>query len=217
MILLYAVVLGFAAGFVRARSNGRSLQLNPPMGAGLLFAAALLQVAAFYIPAIRKVMPDWLASLILVGTQFCLLGVIWLNRTQPGFAILGVGLALNILVIVANGGWMPVSPQVITELFPESTDAAIPGMRVGWSKDILLLPAETRLWWLSDCFLLPAWFPQRAAFSLGDILIAMGIFWALWSRGGRANGARDYLNLSKHTTIEDDDEKLAQGKTSQTA
>ena len=121
--------------------------------------------------------------------------------------ILGVGLALNVLVIVANGGWMPVSPQVITDLFSVSPDAAALGMRVGWSKDILLLPAETRLWWLSDCFLLPTWFPQRAAFSPGDILIAMGVFWALWVRGGRANDARDYAN----------DERRSRVKPSQTA
>ena len=202
MILLYAVVLGFAAGFVRAASSGRSFQLNPPGRVGLLFAAALLQAAAFYFPATRKMLPDWLAALILVGTQIGLLVFVWFNRTQPGFPILGLGLALNILVIVANGGWMPVSPQVVSTLFPDTHSSLIPGMRVGWSKDILLLPAETRLWWLSDCFLLPAWLPQRAAFSPGDILIAMGAFWALWVRGGQANAARDYLHLSKPITIE---------------
>jgi hypothetical protein len=137
-----------------------------------------------------------------------------LNRTQPGFLILGMGLALNNLVIVAKGGWMPISPQVVTELFPETQGAAMVGERVGWSKDILLLPAETRLWWLSDCFLLPAWLPQRAAFSLGDIFIAVGIFWVLWTRGVRAIGA---FNSSKHTHLEVNDEKLAKCTFSQPA
>jgi hypothetical protein len=202
MILLYAVVLGFAAGFVRARISGRSFRVSPPGKLGLLFAAALLQAMAFYFPGTRKMMPDWLAAISLVGSQICLLAFVGFNRTQPGFLILGVGLALNILVIVVNGGWMPVSPQVVGELFPESSGAALVGERIGWSKDILLLPAETRLWWLSDCFLLPAWLPQRFAFSPGDILIVLGAFWALWVRGGQANGAKDDKQLSKHITIE---------------
>ena len=214
MIWIYVVVLGFVAGYLRARSGGRSFQANLPGQIGLLFAAALLQATAFYFPLTRKVIPDWLASLILIGSQICMLIFIGLNRSQPGFLILGMGLALNILVIVANGGFMPVSPRVVTELFPESHGAAMVGERVGWSKDILLLPAETRLWWLSDRFLLPAWLPRRAAFSLGDIFIAVGIFWVLWTRGGRATGA---FNSSKHAHLEVNDEKLAKCTFSQPA
>lgn len=191
MILLYAVILGFAAGFVRARANGRSLWARPPGRLGLLFVAALLQALAFYIPATRQMLPGWLAAFLLVGSQIMMLVFVGLNRTQPGFLILGLGLAANLLVIIANEGWMPVSPQVLADLFPESSAVAVVGERVGWSKDILLLPAETHLWWLSDRFILPAWFPQRAAFSLGDILIAIGAFWALWVRGGPAIGERE--------------------------
>jgi hypothetical protein len=191
MILLYAVVLGFAAGMVRARLNGRPFQTNPPGRLGLLFIAALLQAMAIYFPVTREVMPDWLAALFLIGTQICFLAFVWLNRTQPGFLLLGTGLALNLLVMIANGGWMPVSPQVIANLFPGAV--LDPGMRVGWSKDILLLPAGTHLRWLSDCMLLPAWFPQRAAFSLGDILIAAGALWALWVRGGGSTMQRDFM------------------------
>ena len=188
MILLYAVFLGLAAGLVRAKISGRSLQLNPPGKVGLLFGAVFLQATAFFIPATRQLMPDWMAALFLVGTQICLLAFIWLNREQPGFLILGAGLAFNLLVIVANGGWMPISPQVVNQLFPNMQGATLDiGERVGWSKDILLLPSETAFWWLSDRLLLPTWFPQRAAFSAGDILIAAGAFWALWSRGGQVD------------------------------
>ena len=199
MILLYAVALGLAAGLARAKSKGRPFQLNPPGQIGLLFTATLIQAMALYFPPTRKAMPDWLVVLFLVGTQICLLIFIWLNRTQPGFPILGAGLALNILVIVANGGWMPVSPQVAAELFPGA--ALTPGMRVGWSKDILLFPSETHLWCLSDCLLLPDWLPQRAAFSLGDILIAAGVFWALWVRGGPATGTGDNPNPGQHLIL----------------
>jgi hypothetical protein len=187
MILLYAVALGLVAGLARARLNGRPFQSLPPKHNGLLFAAMLLQMLAFNFPATRRLIPDQLASFLLVSTQICLLAFIWLNRSQPGFLIVGGGLILNLLVIITNGGWMPLSPQVAGELFPGlSANSLHAGMRVGWSKDILLLQDETHLWWLSDCLLLPTWFPLRAAFSPGDILIAAGVFWALWVRGGKA-------------------------------
>lgn len=183
MILLWAVLAGLAAGLARARLARRSFRGQPPRYLWLLCAASALQALAFTIPATRAALPGWLASLLLVSTQAGLLVFVWLNRHQAGFSILGIGLALNILVITANGGWMPTSPQVLAELFPGYAGLQ-PGMRVGWSKDILLLPGDTRLGWLSDCLLLPTWFPQRAAFSLGDVLIAIGAFWALWVRGG---------------------------------
>lgn len=132
-------------------------------------------------------MPDWLTVLLLIGSQVGLLVFIWLNRAQPGFLLLGAGLALNLLVMAANGGWMPVSPQAVAVLYPGWPTASIePGLHVEGSKDIIRLPAETNLWWLSDRFLTPAWLLQRAAFSLGDIVIAAGAFWALWVRGGKS-------------------------------
>jgi hypothetical protein len=38
---------------------------------------------------------------------------------------------------------------------------------------------------LADRFLLPDWFPYKVAFSLGDILIALGIFWLLAKPGSK--------------------------------
>ncbi|MDP2976705.1 MAG: DUF5317 family protein, partial [Anaerolineales bacterium] len=81
-------------------------------------------------------------------------------------------------------GLMPISPETATRLAPAAVVQAIqPGQRLGFSKDILLLTEDTRLVWLSDRFLLPAWFFYQVAFSLGDIFIACGIFWLLMRQG----------------------------------
>ena len=80
---------------------------------------------------------------------------------------------------------MPLSPETAQKLIPEgvTVDLAI-GERVEYGKDILLPVNETKLWFLSDIFVLPKWFPNRAAFSTGDILLGIGSFLLLWSLGG---------------------------------
>ncbi len=90
-----------------------------------------------------------------------------------------VGLMLNLIVIVANGGWMPISPETASHLVGNTVAQTFAlGSRLG-QKDILLASQNMRLAFLADRFLLPSWFPYKAAFSLGDVFIAVGILWLL--------------------------------------
>jgi len=127
-----------------------------------------------------------LAAVALVGSQFALLLFAWANRTQPAFWLLGIGLLLNLVVIVANGGLMPITPETVAHL-----TKAEPGLvwqvgeRLGTGKDIVLNAEATRLWFLSDRFLLlPDGLGYQVAYSLGDVVIALGAFWLLFSPNG---------------------------------
>jgi hypothetical protein len=132
-----------------------------------------------YLPATHRLLPDWLAALSLSLSLIFFLVFVWLNRGLPGMAILLVGLVLNLIVIVANGGWMPISPQAASQLIGgDAINTVGLGNRFG-QKDVLLDPKGTHLGFLADRFLLPEWFPYQAAFSPGDILIAIGVFWLL--------------------------------------
>jgi len=184
VILLIALLAGWLAGLAYARWQKRSYQAPRIRFIWLAFVAFVPQALAFYLPATRALIPDAWAAASLIASQVLLLLFAWANRKLAGMWLLIVGLVLNLVVIASNGGFMPISPETASRLAPVAVVQAIqPGHRLGFSKDILLLPEDTRLAWLSDRFLLPAWFFYQVAFSLGDIFIACGIFWLLMRQG----------------------------------
>jgi hypothetical protein len=146
----------------------------------LVMIAFLPQIFFFYIPATRSKIPTGIVAAGLILSQVLLLVFCWLNRRLSGIWLLALGLALNLLVISANGGLMPISPQTASALLPANVLAKLQvGDRFGYGKDILLTTEKTNLVWLSDRFLLPSWSSYQVAFSLGDLLVASGAFWLL--------------------------------------
>ncbi|MBX2999188.1 MAG: DUF5317 domain-containing protein [Caldilineaceae bacterium] len=168
----------------------------------LVSVAIIPQILAFYLPATGQLFSKEAASVALVISQIGLCFFVWMNRRTPAFWILGLGLLLNLTVILANGGLMPVSPETIMRLMPDlPAESWQIGERFGRSKDIVLLPSQTLFPWLSDRFVTPAWYPQSAAYSLGDVVIALGAFYLLWQAGGdqttTSTGSIFSLNLRR--------------------
>lgn len=191
MILAAAVVVGLAAGLLRAFIAKRAYQVPALRLPGLVLFAFLPQWIAFYQSRLGAAVPDAAASVILIVSQAVLLIFAWLNRKQAGFVLLGVGLFLNLLVIAANGGWMPISPEMVRTIYPNVPESLwAVGQRLGNGKDIVLTVPETRFAILSDRFTLPSWIPYAVAFSLGDVLLAAGAIWLLWAQGGSQTNIR---------------------------
>jgi hypothetical protein len=71
----------------------------------------------------------------------------------------------NLAAIIANGGWMPASPEALAAL----------GMspKAGYSNSSVV--ADPALPWLTDIFALPPWMPMANVFSIGDVLIGLGV------------------------------------------
>lgn len=184
MILLWGVLLGLIAGLIQARSRRCAYDLPTIDGWGIVTGAFLLQVPVFFLPQTRLLIPDRAASAALILSLGLLLVVVFRNRRQIAFWIIGTGLIMNLAVILANGGLMPVSPATLHALAPDfAADKWEIGQRFGPTKDIVLPPEETRLIWLSDRFIVPDWYPQRVVFSLGDVFISVGAFVLLWQKG----------------------------------
>jgi hypothetical protein len=185
MILLVAIILGLGAGLARARINKRSYQPEILKYPWLVLIGFAPQFFAFnFRPTIALF--DCFAPAALVLSQVLLLVFALLNLNKPPFWVLGLGLLSNFTVITLNGGWMPIQPEVVEQLIPgPSAGLWAVGERLLNTKDIVLPINATHLWFLDDRFLLPDWMHYPVAFSIGDILIAVGAFWLLWNLGGR--------------------------------
>ena len=180
MILLTAILAGWLTGVLIARLQNRTWSLPGIRSTWLVLAAFIPQLLCVYLPATRRYIPDGWASAGLLVSQALLLNFCWYNRRTPGIWLLALGLSLNLLVMLANGGFMPISPQTANRIVsPQMMQLVTIGDRFGNGKDILLAVANTNLAWLSDRFLPPQGFAYQVAFSLGDVVIAAGAFWLM--------------------------------------
>jgi hypothetical protein len=188
VVLLSAVGLGLAAGWLRSRWSQSNWQIPDFQYIWVVAVFFLPQLFAFYLPAVRSHLSTQVVAACLITSQLGLLLFCLLNRHLPGVLILAFGLFLNLLAISLNGGFMPLSTTTAAQLIPEQALSAITiGSRFSpGSKDILLSPEAIVFPWLSDRFVPPYWFPYRFAFSIGDVLIAGGAFLMLALPSGPA-------------------------------
>ncbi len=179
MILLLALLAGFLVGLILAYWHKQPYIAPDLRVIWLAVVAFLPQLFIAYLPVTHQLFNNEFASLSLLASLVLFSIFAWLNRDLPGMPILIVGLLLNFVVIVANGGWMPITPQTANLLAGKDVLQFMNlGSRFG-EKDILLFAQNIHFEFLADRFLPPIWFPYKVAFSLGDILISMGVFWLL--------------------------------------
>ena len=118
-----------------------------------------------------------LHAFLLIGSYVALMLVVWANRRLFGVSVIGLGLVLNLAVMAANGGFMPISKQAIQVAGMRPVDTLpAEGARVSRTKDVLLPIEETRLQPLSDTITAPFMPVTARVFSAGDLVIALGAF-----------------------------------------
>lgn len=185
MVLIAAVFIGLAAGLIRSRILKKEYSFYTLRAPGLVLVAFLPQFFGFFLPTTRNLVTDQMASILLASSLILLLLFCFLNLNKLSFLPITTGFLVNFAVIILNGGLMPISPETIHRLIPNTTqDFWTLGQRLGYGKDIVLQESQTKLAFLSDRFVTPQWIHYPVAFSLGDILISLGVIWLLWSLGG---------------------------------
>ncbi len=195
MILLTAILLGLLSGMARAeldKHRYQSLELNKP---GLVLLAFLVQLCIFQLPRLGFTLKDNWMAIALVASQILLIIFSLVNLKKPGFYLLAIGTLLNAIVMILNGGWMPMAPKTISNLYPQaSSQSWTLGEHLWNSKNIVLDEEMTRLPFLSDRMIIPEWSPYRVAFSMGDVIMSAGAFWLFWSLGGRRRKHKENKN-----------------------
>jgi len=180
VILLIAVALSIAVALVRGGRLARLAEINLRHGWVALVALGIQLVIVY--ARLPEGSGLWNPRMLLLAASYALLMMmVVLNRHLPGMWMIGVGLAMNLAAMMANGGWMPVSPEALERAgLGHLAELAAPGVapelgaRVIGSKDIVLTHQEARIWMLGDVFVLPQ--PVGVVFSVGDVLLALGAF-----------------------------------------
>ncbi len=102
-----------------------------------------------------------------------------LNRHLPGAKLAAIGLVLNLVVMLSNGGLMPLTPSNAKFVIPKwyatvDIDAQIGG-RPPSSKNVILLAEQTKLQPLADTIRIASPWGQEGVLSFGDLLMLTGI------------------------------------------
>jgi hypothetical protein len=97
-----------------------------------------------------------------------------LNRTpaQHGWQVAALGVGLNLLVVVANGGYMPQSPEARLAARGSAMGANAHSVQL---YNVTPIDKNARLVWLSDVIPQPSWMPRANVISVGDVLLAVGL------------------------------------------
>ena len=163
MFILYAIPIGLLLGFVlQGRLSGlATLRLQ---GVTVILAATLIQIVLFG-STLGDAIGFEAATSLYVGSTLSVLIALVGNVKTPGVILAVVGAALNLTVIVANGGLMPASEAAYATL----------GWTAGESYSNTGFFADPKLLFLGDVIALPAWLPLANVISIGDVLIGAGI------------------------------------------
>ncbi|WP_156160599.1 DUF5317 family protein [Demequina soli] len=152
----------------------------------LIWGALLAQIIIIDVP-----LPEALAPVLHLATYAAALAFLWLNRAVRGVLVVAAGAISNGVTIALNGGVLPASAAATAAagIDPEHAFANTAVM------DHPVLP------WLGDVFAWPEPLPLANTFSIGDLLIVVGVALVAWSgtrplRGGSVEPAGDDAPLA---------------------
>jgi MFS family permease len=203
--ILFGLVLGLLAG-----GKLRNLAEIHLRWAWLLVVAVVLRFATEAALGAHIGIVETLRLPLLTGAFTILLVALWMNRTYPGLSLAFLGVLSNTLVILANGGFMPIwSPALsaagltdadVTRSFHVVVDAAAP--------DFL-----GRLLILGDVIPAPISF-IRNVYSLGDVFLTLGLAFFLFAGVVRVPTPiedQQDADLRRRLAAEREDRRLASG------
>lgn len=141
--------------------------------AGVVPAALAIQLIAIFGDLGSD---DIFRRLLFIASYLLLIAFVFANARRPSVVLFGLGVFLNFLPVIANGGLMPITPETLQKTGDVPEDARV-GEWVRGTKDVLLERDDVHLYFFSDR--LTSDLSPFRAFSVGDVVLIGGVTFLL--------------------------------------
>jgi len=170
-LILFALLLGWITGGKFSRLADAKIRFG-----WMIFLPLALYLICWLPPFLKL---TWFARTTNVIERAALITVGIANWRLPGVKLMVVGLILNAIAIVANGGLMPADPQALAAAFgDEYLRHAMTATHVRSA----IMDTSTELGFLCDIIAAKRPFVAiPAVYSIGDLVMSVGIFIAIIS------------------------------------
>jgi len=161
-VIFEAIILGVIVAFFRGGKIQRLAEL-PLKYPWAIVAALLLRIGAVDLASRGVVFfvnyGAWMQMLAFI----MLAAALWFN--YPALRIAAAGATLNLLVIAANSGVMPISVKALS----------VAGLDMQPAVSHAFIGSTTSLWFLGDIIPLPPPYPFNKVVSIGDLVLLVGV------------------------------------------
>ena len=183
MLYLIAILIGLVIGLVRGGRPSHLAQLRLRW-LWLVFLALVIQLLIFPLFSESALLPYGTAPLHLLSYAILMVWLAMNLRVLP-MGVLLLGATCNLITIASNGGYMPASVTALQRAgLGHAADRLLQGNVVA---NVILMAPSTRVNTLADWLYVPGWIPFATVFSIGDVLIMVGLVWLI-ARGMKAIG-----------------------------
>ena len=172
MLYVYIIIISIIIGLLR-KGKLSSLSQISLKRIELIVLACLIQGGIIFLGSRNiKFVLDY-SSYMIIFSYIVLLLAVWYNKTLKGIKIIALGIIFNFIVIVANGGHMPV---LLSSLYKAGLDDFALLFKEGTYITHTLISENTLCAFLADVIPLPPPFPDPSVVSVGDFLLFYGVF-----------------------------------------
>lgn len=176
MITIAGVVFGVLIGYARGGRLGALARLRLE-SLWLLLIAVLIQFFIFPSSLSPQPLIAWGTGALYIASYAITALFLLLNWSTlwPIFP----GTVLNATVIAANGGFMPASLEALRRSGRGNAASIMVESSDGTLANVVAMGENTRLNILGDWLYVPEWVPMSNSFSIGDLLLMLGIAWII--------------------------------------
>jgi len=172
MLYVYIIIISIIIGLLR-KGKLSSLSQISLKKIELILLACLIQAGLIFLGSKKiKFVLDY-SSYMIIFSYIVLLLAVWYNNKLKGIKIIALGIIFNFIVIVANGGHMPV---LLSSLYKAGLDDFVLVLKEGTYITHTLISENTLCAFLGDVIPLPPPFPDPSVVSVGDFLMFYGVF-----------------------------------------